>query len=378
MTKNSKFSMKKTYELGRLCTIIKGKSPAQKTAPGKYPLIVTAEDRLSSKTWQIDGKAICVPIVSSTGHGHASIKRLHYQEGKFALANILVALIPDEKLCDPKYLYYYLTAKKEEHLVSLMSGSANVSLDPDELHKLKIRIHKSVKQQEKIVSLIENALSIMRKHMRMSFLIDGFSKSIFLEMFGDPIENPKKFKVRKLGKYADFAMGGTPEIIPENYDGGIPWLKGSDLKKEFIYESEHKISQRGLDSSNAKWYDKGMVVVGRTGQGKTRGTVAILRNRSTTNETMIAIKPHIEDLLPDYLHQNLKLRYDELRDFGGDKDRGGITQYDLKHLDVMLPDPDDQKKLESIIKTYELLKKKQLTCEKLISYLIKSLFTIFN
>ena len=65
--------------------------------------------RRSAESYQIDGAAVCVPLISSTGHGDAALHRVHYEEGKFAVANLLVALIPkDPTHCDAKYLYHKL------------------------------------------------------------------------------------------------------------------------------------------------------------------------------------------------------------------------------------------------------------------------------
>ena len=48
-----------------------------------------AEERKTADHWDLEGKAVCIPLVSSAGHGKADIKRLHYQEGKFALASTM-------------------------------------------------------------------------------------------------------------------------------------------------------------------------------------------------------------------------------------------------------------------------------------------------
>ena len=91
--------------------MVKGTSPTLKTEPGSYPLVVTAEYRRTANSWQLEGPAVCIPLVSSTGHGDAALHRVHYQEGKFALANLLVALIPNAPLLyDTKYLYHLLMA----------------------------------------------------------------------------------------------------------------------------------------------------------------------------------------------------------------------------------------------------------------------------
>ncbi len=105
------------YPMVRLrdvCNYAKGKFPTEKTPEGHYPFVVTAEERKTAKEYQFDGKAVCIPLISSTGHGHASMKRIHYQEGKFALANLLFALFAkDETQLNMKYLYYILTPKLE-------------------------------------------------------------------------------------------------------------------------------------------------------------------------------------------------------------------------------------------------------------------------
>lgn len=151
------------YKLGEICTIIKGTTGIKKAIPGEYPLVVTAENRLSSNEFQFDAKAVCIPLVSSTGHGHASLKRLHYQEGKFALGNILAAVIPnDENLLNAEYLYYYLTFYKDSKIVPLMKGAANVSLTINSIKTITIEIPK-IEQQIKVVNTIKKSQIELKK-----------------------------------------------------------------------------------------------------------------------------------------------------------------------------------------------------------------------
>ncbi|MDY2911653.1 MAG: N-6 DNA methylase, partial [Agathobacter sp.] len=125
--------------IGEMCKVEKGKTAIKKSIPGEYPLVVTAEERSSSCEWQFDANAVCVPLVSSTGHGHASMKRIHYQSGKFALGNILCAIIPNnENELTSKYLYYYLSQHKDDILVPLMKGTTNVSLNMKDIKQVII------------------------------------------------------------------------------------------------------------------------------------------------------------------------------------------------------------------------------------------------
>lgn len=123
--------------------IEKGETPISKAKSGSYPLIVTAEDRLSSYNYQfdLDNGAILLPMVSSTGHGHASLKRIHFQKGKFALGSILTALIPkNEQAISAKFYYYLLSMFKEELIVKKMKGAANVTLSQKTLKSIVIPV----------------------------------------------------------------------------------------------------------------------------------------------------------------------------------------------------------------------------------------------
>lgn len=125
--------------LGDVAEIEKGLTAIQKSKPGPYPLVVTAEARSTNATFDFEGPAVIIPMVSSTGHGHASLKRIHYQEGKFAAGNILSVVKPKRPdILNTRFLYEYLTAFKEELLVSRMVGTANVSLTINGLRDIPV------------------------------------------------------------------------------------------------------------------------------------------------------------------------------------------------------------------------------------------------
>lgn len=143
-------------KIGDYCDIIKGNIGIKKAIPGEYPLVVTAEDRLSHNEYQFDTTAVIIPLVSSTGHGHASIKRLHYQEGKFALGTILCAVIvKDTTIINPRFLYIYLSYFKDHLLVPLMKGAANVTLSIKRIKDVEI-ILPSLERQLEIIELEQN------------------------------------------------------------------------------------------------------------------------------------------------------------------------------------------------------------------------------
>ncbi len=143
--------------LAELCELVKGETAIQKARPGPYPLVTTGEERKSADHFQFNIEAVCVPMISSTGHGHASLKRVHYQSGKFALGNLLTALAvrqPSRLL--PRFLALYLTYFKDQLLVPLMVGTANMSLTMKRLGTVVVHIP-PLKDQERILCTLGEA-----------------------------------------------------------------------------------------------------------------------------------------------------------------------------------------------------------------------------
>ena len=131
---------------------------ANATEHGEYPFVTSSQLVKRYDDWGFDAEAICIPTVSSTGHGHASIKHIHYVNGKFAAATIIAVLIPKPNAnVHVPYVYYYLLVHKDELLVPLMRGAANVSLAPDRLARLKIPVPASIDEQRNRVANVSSA-----------------------------------------------------------------------------------------------------------------------------------------------------------------------------------------------------------------------------
>lgn len=155
--------------LGDLFEMVRGTTPASlATSDGHYIFATTASELRRADSYQIDGDAIVIPTVSSTGHGHASIKNIHLTSGKTAIATICVAMVPKTDEVDIKYVYYYLMRFKDQLLVPLMRGSANVSLDASRLAELLIPVPSASEQKTylSVISGLESEIEELEKKLR--------------------------------------------------------------------------------------------------------------------------------------------------------------------------------------------------------------------
>ncbi len=143
--------------LKNVCNFEKGNVGLASAEPGDFPLVTTGTERKTCSSYQFDTEVVCIPLVSSTGHGHASLKNVHYQEGRFALGTILVALTSKNKEeLNIQFLHLYLSQLKDQILVPLMSGAANVALSVTKIKNIEIPLP-TIKRQ---LEIVENFKSI--------------------------------------------------------------------------------------------------------------------------------------------------------------------------------------------------------------------------
>lgn len=167
--------------LGSVARIEKGLTGIQAAKSGNFPLVVTAAERASCDHFDFEGAATIVPLVSSTGHGNASINRLHYQEGRFALGTILAAVFPyAPKLISARFIFEYLSTFKDELLVSRMTGTANVTLSVGRVAEVPVPlICPSIQRRaDELMALCDQleAARVSREAVRDTFTLATLAK----------------------------------------------------------------------------------------------------------------------------------------------------------------------------------------------------------
>ncbi len=86
------------------------------------------------------------------------------------------------------------------------------------------------------------------------------------------------------------------------------------------------------------------MLVAITGQGKTRGTSAILGIEATINQHIAYITPRRGIVTTEFLHQSLVAAYQDLRllSDGSGSTKGALTCGDLAHFRIAVPPPAEQ------------------------------------
>lgn len=216
-------------KLGELCSLTKGASPISKTTPGPYPLVTTGEVHKTSASYQFDCEAVCVPTISSTGHGHASLKRVHYQAGKFAVGNLLVAaVVKDPSTLSTRYLAHYLMHSKDRLIVPLMTGVANMSISLERLASVPVEFP-TLAEQERIVEVLDELEDIIQLRSLADNRADSLPSALYAKMFLGPERDASHWPRRKVKEVVALTNGRA--FKPAEWgEAGLPIIRIQNLR----------------------------------------------------------------------------------------------------------------------------------------------------
>lgn len=200
-------------------------------------------------------------IIMCTSSGSANLvgkcaKSTHDWNGSFGA--FCAGIRPNKSKCDPSYLYHFLCTPAFRNWTKSSSGANIKNIRASELAKFQIPLpypddpEKSLKEQKRIAAILDKADGIRRKRQQAIQLADDFLRSVFLDMFGDPVTNPKGWPVNQIKVGLQSITSGWSakgESTPCN-DGGLGVLKISAVTSGTFKPSENKAVNREAVPAN--------------------------------------------------------------------------------------------------------------------------------
>lgn len=137
----------------------------------------------------------------------------------------------DELVIDPTYLFYMVWSERFRtlggHSMSGAAGQKRVSADF--LRQFEIPLP-PLEEQKRIAAILDKADAIRRKRQQAIKLADDFLRAVFLDMFGDPVTNPKGWEVSSLRDLIHL-QGGFAFKSGDFSNSGIPVVKIGNANK---------------------------------------------------------------------------------------------------------------------------------------------------
>ena len=136
-------------------------------------------------------------------------------------------LRPNAKV-DPAYFANYFFTSEYRRKISSVAAGANINnLRNSDIDDLEIPLP-PLAEQKRLAAILDKADAIRRKRQQAIELADEFLRSVFLDMFGDPVTNPKDFPVGTIRDLVDSVNYGTSSKASE-IDGAYPILRMGNI-----------------------------------------------------------------------------------------------------------------------------------------------------
>jgi type I restriction enzyme S subunit len=118
----------------------------------------------------------------------------------------ILPILPGPEI-DRDYLYYFLRHPKTVEQAVLRCAGANLPrLSPRDLATFEVPVP-PLREQRRIADILDKADAIRRKRKAAIALTDELLRSAFLEMFGDPVTNPKGWPTDTIGNLLTLKSG---------------------------------------------------------------------------------------------------------------------------------------------------------------------------
>lgn len=132
----------------------------------------------------------------------ATMGRVHrLKKAAYAVSHLAI-IIPGENVV-PSYLEHYFRAHPPSGLIK---DPAYPSIRTSEIEDIKIHLP-SLDEQKRIAAILDKADAICRNRAESIRILDELLGAVFLDMFGDPVNNPLDWPTKELGDVCDVQLG---------------------------------------------------------------------------------------------------------------------------------------------------------------------------
>lgn len=217
-------------KLGDLVKIKTGKLDANASNPnGIYPFFTCAEKPLKIDSFSYDCECVLV-----AGNGDLNVK---YYSGKFdAYQRTYIIQSLDTDILDNRYLYLFLDSYLEQLRHQAIGGVIKyIKLNYLQDAKISLRTRR---EQEKIIQTLGQVKILIEKRRQSLAKLDQLAQSIFLDMFGDPVTNPKNWSIQKLSDYEEFLTSGSRGWAEYYSDSGALFIRIQNVKGTQLHLSD--------------------------------------------------------------------------------------------------------------------------------------------
>ena len=277
-----------------------------------------------------------------------------------AINQDLKALIPTKKL-DVNYLLHFMFSVAE-YIESCGKGATVKGITLDVLKNLQIPLP-SLAEQKRIAAILDKGDELRRQQEKSLELCDEFLKATFIDMFGDPVTNPKGWEVFSAKEVSSkIGSGSTPRGGKEAYkESGISLIRSLNIHdNRFKYKNLAFIDENQAAKLKNVILEEDDVLLNITGASVCRCAKVPKNVLPARVNQHVAIIRTIDSLLPNYLQYlltsiNYKNYLMGIATSGG-ATREALTKEQVEQLPFIIPPKEEQLKFSRIAENIETQK----------------------
>ena len=283
--------------------------------------------------------------------------------GKIAIAqekdsgsylNQRVAIVRGNSPENAQYLKYVFSGHLLEKLLLFAGGAAQPNLSPKSLADMEIPLP-PLDEQKRIAAILDKADSLRRKRQQAIQLADEFLRAVFLDLFGDPVTNPKGWNVKPICNIATVKTGNTPSRTqPEYYGDYIEWIKSDNINTphHILTTAREYLSEEGC-AVGRKVSVGATLITCIAGSFDCIGNVAFTDRDVCFNQQINALIPLT--VKPWFLYALILFSKKKIQAASTNSMKGMVSKGVLEKIELICPPIELQIKFEKLFENYRNL-----------------------
>lgn len=238
---------------------------------------------------------------------------------------------------DASYLSHFFNSSYYRNTISKIAQGASINnIRNEHLDNLDINVP-TPSEQKRLAERLDKVQELIAKQKEQIATLDLLIKSRFLDMFGDPISNPKGLPQRNM-----------QEISEEIFAGGD---REQDLSKDLCGEYQYPVYSNGETNNGLLGYSKNYRVAKRAITVSARGTIGFLSIREPFFTPVVRLITIIPKKEVNIIYLKYMLRCLKLVSSG--TSQGQLTVPDFKRIKIILISKNSQDKFSNFVKSVE-------------------------
>ena len=304
--------------------------------------------------------AILIPRSGSVALNHRAI----LAQDSVIVSHICALVVKSHEI-DNRYLYYALNAIDMRSIAKKTTGLDAITFK--DLGNLDIPIT-DISTQRQIVAALDKAKTLIDLRQQSFEMLDELLRATFLNMFGDPVENPHGWRMESMGSLLhDIESGWSPKCENYSRDSVEEWavLKLSSVTYKRFAPEENKVLPVETTIKKELIPTAGDVLFTRKNTLELVGAAAYVfdsTKKLLLPDTIFRLVYKSDDLRGIYLWYLLNdSKFNQvvrLLATGATQSMSNISKEKLRSLRIPVPDLDLQKQFENFVLKSEILRSK--------------------